>query len=72
MQQASRNRTREPFLLRIGRIREPAQLAPQGGEAHAADGVEVGRVHGERLEPDGQAAGGADLAGGGAGAQLLH
>jgi hypothetical protein len=46
MQLATRNRPREAFLLGMGRIRKPAQLAPQGGEAHAADGVEVGRVHG--------------------------
>jgi len=52
--------------------RQPAQLAPQGGEAGAADPVEVGRLHGEGFEPVGQAAGGADHPLGGEGAQLLE
>ena len=52
--------------------RQPAQLAPQGGEAGAADAVEVGRLHGEGIEPVSQAAGGADLSLGGQGAQLLE
>ena len=42
------------------------------GAAGAADPVEVGRLHGEGFEPIGQAAGGADHAFGGEGAQLLE
>jgi hypothetical protein len=42
------------------------------GEAGAADAVEVGRLHGQGVEPVGQAAGGADHPFGGEGAQLLE
>jgi hypothetical protein len=58
---------------RTGQVgRQPAQLAPQGGEAGAADAVEVGRLHVEGFEPVGQAAGGADHPFGCEGAQLLE
>jgi hypothetical protein len=46
--------------------------APQGGEAGAADPVEVGRLHGEGFEPIGQTAGGPDHPFGCEGAQLLE
>ena len=64
----------EALLLGMGCSRQvgrqPAQLAPQGCEAGAADAVEVGRLHGQGFEPVGQAAGWADHAFGGEGAQL--
>ena len=52
--------------------RQPAQLAPKGGEAGAANAVEVGRLHGQGIEPFGQAAGWADRPFCGEGAQLLE
>jgi len=72
MQQRGADGAAEALFPRVGRIAEPVQLAAQGGERSAADSVEVGRVHGERLQPLGQAAGGADRALGGQGAQLLQ
>jgi hypothetical protein len=75
VEQARCDGAAEALLLGMGRTRkvgrQPAQLAPQGGEAGAADAVEVGRLHGQGFEPVGQAAGGADLSLSGEGAQLL-
>jgi len=56
----------------VGRSAEPAQIPAQGSEGGAADAVEVGRVHGQGFEPLGLAAGGADRALGGQGAQFLQ
>jgi len=76
VEQARCDGAAEALLLGMGRTRrvgrQPAQLAPQGGEAGAADAVEVGRLHGQGVEPIGQAAGGADHAFCGEGAQLLE
>jgi len=76
VEQAGGDGAAEALLLGMGRTRQvgrqPAQLAPQGGKAGAADAVEVGRLHGKGFEPIGQAAGGADLSLGGQGAQLLE
>ena len=50
VEQAGGDGAAEALLLGMGRTRQvgrqPAQLAPQGGEAGAADPVEVGRLHG--------------------------
>jgi predicted nucleotidyltransferase len=74
VEQARCDGAAEALLLGMGQMRQvgrqPAQLAPQGGEAGAADAVEVGRLHGQGFEPVGQAAGGADHPFGGKGAQL--
>ena len=70
MEQPSGDRTLEALLLRMGRLNQPAQLAPQRGEAGAANPVEVGWLHSESSEPIGQATGWADLAFCGEGSQL--
>ena len=76
VEQAGGDGAAEALLLGMGRTRQvgrqPTQLAPQGGEASAADTVEVGRLHGQGFEPVGQAAGWADHPLGGKGAQLLQ
>jgi uncharacterized protein len=72
MQQGGADGAAEALFLRVGRIAEPAQLPAQGGEGDAADGVEVRRVHGQRVEPIGQTAGGCDHPLSGQGAQLLQ
>ena len=70
MQQTGADGAAEALFLRVGRIGEPAQLATQGGEGGATDAVEVGRVHGQGVEPIGQTAGGCDHPLSGQGAQL--
>jgi hypothetical protein len=72
MQQRGADGAAEALFLRVGRIGEPAQLASQGGEEGAAGGVEVGGVHGQGIEPLGQAAGGCEHPLRGQGAQLLQ
>jgi hypothetical protein len=56
----------------MGGNREPAQLAPQVGEAGAPYPVEVGRLHGQGLQPVRQAGTGADQAFGREGAEFAE
>ena len=72
MEQTGADGAGERLLLGMGVAREPAQLAPQVGEAGAANPVEVGRHHGQGLQPVRQAGAGADQALGGQGAQFAE